>query len=94
MKGKLRQGPATGVVAMVTTGEAEMVINSIAPILAVPEAELVGWLPSELQLYVLFAGGVAADAQEAGAGKAFLDFLTTPEAVAVLKAKGLEPVMR
>ena len=37
-------------------------------------------------------GGVSAAAKEAEAGRAFLNFLTTPASLAVLKARGLEAV--
>lgn len=92
MKAKLKP---TGVNAnpaqAVATGEAEMTVVGVALILMVPGAELVGWLPSELQNYVVFTGGISAAAKEAEAGRALLNFLTMPEAVAVFKAKGLEP---
>ena len=39
----------------------------------------------------VFAAAVAADAKEAAAAKAFIDFLQTPAAAAVLKAKGMTP---
>jgi hypothetical protein len=42
--------------------------------------------------YVIFTGGVSAAAKEAEAGRALLNFLTTPAPLAVLKAKGLEAV--
>jgi hypothetical protein len=45
-----------------------------------------------LQNYVIFTGGVGAAAKEAEAGKALINFLTTPTAVVVLKQNGLEPV--
>jgi molybdate transport system substrate-binding protein len=67
------------------------VVNGTVVIAAVSGVELVGGLPPELQTYVVFAAGVSATAKEAEAGKAFLHFLTTPEASAVFKAKGLEP---
>ena len=91
LKAKLK--PSTGnPVEAVVTGEAELVVVGVALILMVPSAELVGWLPSELQSYVFFTGGVSATAKEPEAAKAMLDFLTTPETGAILKAKGLEPV--
>jgi molybdate transport system substrate-binding protein len=91
LKAKLK--PSTGnPVEAVVTGEAELVVVGIALILLVPSAELVGWLPSELQSYVFFTGGVSATAKEPEAAKALLDFLTTPETRAILKAKGLESV--
>jgi len=74
------------------TGEAELVVVGVALILMVPGAELVGWLPSELQSYIVFTGGVSATAKEPEAAKALLDFLTTAETRAILEAKGLEPV--
>lgn len=39
-------------------------------------------------------GGVAAAAKEREAGKALINFLKTPPAVPVLKAKGMEPMTR
>ena len=39
----------------------------------------------------MFTAAVAADTMDAPAAKAFIDFLQTPEAAAVLKAKGMTP---
>jgi molybdate transport system substrate-binding protein len=94
MKTKLRpQPPGSNAAQAVVTGEAEMAIVAVALVLMVPEAELVGWLPSEVQNYVLFTGGVSATAEQPEAAKALLDFLIAPETRAILMAKGLEPVM-
>jgi hypothetical protein len=38
----------------------------------------------------LFSGGVSAKAKEPAAGRALLNFLTTPAAMAVWKENGLE----
>jgi molybdate transport system substrate-binding protein len=94
MKAKLKPQPTGNSPAQaVATGQAEMAVTGIAIILAVPGAELVGSLPSELQSYVLFTGGVGVAAKEAEAGRALLNFLTTPEAAAAFKARGVEPVV-
>jgi molybdate transport system substrate-binding protein len=92
MKGKLKPTGGGSTADAVVSGEAEIVVVGVALILMVPGAELVGWLPPELQSYFLFTGGLSAAAKEADAGKALLNFLTTTTALAVFKAKGLEPV--
>jgi ABC-type Fe3+ transport system substrate-binding protein len=38
-----------------------------------------------------FVAGIPVNASHAEAGRAVIDFLVTPEAQRVLKAKGLEP---
>jgi molybdate transport system substrate-binding protein len=40
---------------------------------------------------VIFTAAVAADTKEAVAAKAFITYLTTPAAAAVIKAKGMKP---
>ncbi|MGB9043463.1 MAG: substrate-binding domain-containing protein [Pseudolabrys sp.] len=44
-----------------------------------------------MQQDLVFTGAVAASSKDAAAAKAFLDYLRTPEAVAVIKAKGMQP---
>ena len=39
---------------------------------------------------LVFTSAVAADSKQAQAAKAFIDFLHTPEATAVIKAKGMK----
>jgi molybdate transport system substrate-binding protein len=92
MKAKLRPAAADNTVGSVASGEVEMVVVGVALIAMEPRSELAGWLPAELQRYVLFTGGISAAAKEAEAGKSLLSFLTTPASLAEFKAKGLEPV--
>jgi molybdate transport system substrate-binding protein len=53
--------------------------------------ELAGTLPAELQQELVFTAAVAADSKEAEAAKAFISFLSSPAATAVIKAKGMSP---
>jgi molybdate transport system substrate-binding protein len=52
---------------------------------------LAGPFPAELQQELVFAAAVAADTREADAARTFIDYLTTPDAIAVIKAKGMTP---
>jgi molybdate transport system substrate-binding protein len=92
MKSKLKPQPDGGASPprVVAKGEAEIAVTGVMIILMEPGAELIGSLPSQLQHYVIFTGGVSASAKQPEAGRALLNFLTTPSSFAVFKAKGLE----
>ena len=75
----------------VAAGEAELGFTQISEILPVAGASLVGPLPAELQVYTLFGAAVAANSKEPAAASSLLQFLTSPVAVAVMTAKGMEP---
>jgi molybdate transport system substrate-binding protein len=48
-------------------------------------------LPPELQLVFAFSAGISIAAKEPEAAKALVDFLSSPDALPVLKARGLDP---
>jgi len=74
----------------VASGEAELGVF-LTNVLAAPGVELAGPFPGDLQLDFVLTGAVAADTKNADAAKALLAFLSTPEAAAVIKGKGMEP---
>lgn len=74
---------------MVVAGEIELAAAQIPELMAVPGVDVVGPLPAELQTVTIFSVGLTADAKEADAAKAFIQFLAGPAAAAVYKAKGL-----
>lgn len=55
--------------------------------------DIVGPLPGDLQNTIVFAAAVMTGAKDPEAVKALVTFLRTPEAAAVIKAKGMEPVI-
>jgi molybdate transport system substrate-binding protein len=77
---------------LVAAGRAEIAIQQIPELLAVPGIELIGPLPAEIQLVTVSSAGVFADAEDAEAASGFIRFLLTPAAAQVMKAKGLEPM--
>jgi molybdate transport system substrate-binding protein len=88
MKSRHRNGRGA---EMVAEGRADIGMTQISEILSVAGAEFAGPLPPELQNYTVFAGAVAAGSSQAAAAQALLKYLKSPEAVKVMRAKGLEP---
>jgi molybdate transport system substrate-binding protein len=72
-------------------GEIEIGLTQISELLPMQGVEVVGPLPADIQNFTVFAGAISASTKEKDASAAFLKSLTTPQAAAVYKAKGLEP---
>jgi molybdate transport system substrate-binding protein len=91
MKTKTVPQTSTGEIAKaVAKGDAEVGVFLINVLMA-PGVELAGPFPAELQNNLVFTAAIAADTKEAEAAKAFIAFLQTPAATAVIKAKGMNP---
>jgi molybdate transport system substrate-binding protein len=91
MKPKVKPRSGDALAKAVPSGEADMIVLTISLILSYDGVQLVGPVPSEVQFYNRFAAGVGTNAREAEAAKALLKFITSPAAVPVIKAKGMEP---
>jgi molybdate transport system substrate-binding protein len=61
-------------------------------LLSAKGVQLVGLLPAELQNWFVNTAGVSTVAKQPEAAKALIKHLTTPEAAAVTKASGMEPL--
>jgi molybdate transport system substrate-binding protein len=92
MRDKIKLGPSGRVAELVARGEVDMAVQQIAELLPVTGAQFVGPFPPELQLYTVFSAGISVTSKNREAARAFVDTLTTPAAVALFKAAGLEPV--
>jgi molybdate transport system substrate-binding protein len=89
---KVRQ-PAPGefVGHMVARGEAEIGFQQISELVHIDGIDLVGPIPPEVQLVTVVAGGIHAGAKQPGAAEAWMNFLASPAAAAVLRKNGLDP---
>lgn len=91
MKAKTKPQTTTGQIAeAVVKGDAELGVFLVNVLIA-PGVELAGSFPSELQQELVFTAAAAADTKQTASAKAFIDYLTSPAATAVIRNKGLSP---
>ena len=91
LKGKTILVPGAQTAEVVDKGDAELGIAQASEIVPVAGAQLIGPLPGELASTTVFTAGIGAESKSTEAAKAFIRFLTGPEAVARFKTKGFEP---
>jgi len=83
-------GPAGLIGNFLVRKEVEIGIQQLPELMAVPGIDIIGPLPPEVQIMTVFSAGLSANAKNVEGAHALIDFLTTPKAVAVIKAKGME----
>ena len=91
LKAKTVQTMTESVSELVADGQVEIGIIVIPNIMSVAGAELVGPLPAEINSYVMFTAAISAQSPHQQAARDLIKLLKSPEAAAVMKAKGLEP---
>jgi molybdate transport system substrate-binding protein len=91
METKMRPMPAEYNVEVVASGEVDMVVVVASRIQDVKGVQPLGLIPKELHTWIGFTAGLASKAKEVDAARAFLRFMTTPEAEKILRDKGVEP---
>ena len=74
------------------TGEAELAVQQKPELMHIAGTEIVGPLPGDLNMVTVFAAGVWMDSKKGEAANALVKFLHSPEAAAVFKARGLDPL--
>jgi molybdate transport system substrate-binding protein len=84
-------GEPVVVCAAVADGKAELGIQQIAEIVAVPGVEVVGPLPAELQHTTEFGVAVSSATRNADLARSFVAFLTAEAAKPIIASHGMEP---
>jgi molybdate transport system substrate-binding protein len=74
----------------VARGDVEIGFNQVSEIIAVPEVEMVGPLPAEIQNNTLFAAGVVANSKVPNEARSFVQYIASADARSVWKAKGFD----
>jgi molybdate transport system substrate-binding protein len=91
MKAKMKAQPTPAeVVAVVARGDADLALF-LMNVLIAPGLDVVGPFPAEVQQDVVFAAAPASETKEGDAAKALIDYLKSPDVIAIIKAKGMTP---
>jgi len=93
IRAKTTLGPSGRVAEFVARCEIAIGVQQIPELLPVEGTVFLGPFPRELQLNTVFAAGVSTHSQNPEAAKRFIETLTAPASRAILKAKGLEPML-
>ena len=76
----------------VAKGEAEIALHQLQELMAVPGIDIAGPFPGDLQGQFVFSAAIGTNAKEEAGGKALIEFLRTPQARVVIRAKGMESI--
>jgi molybdate transport system substrate-binding protein len=93
-KGRTAGGGKVSMELMAKSTVPAIGLTQISEILSVPEVELVGPYPGDLQLMTTYTGILLARTPHAAAAEAFLRFLTGPPVQARFKQQGYEVPVR
>jgi molybdate transport system substrate-binding protein len=92
VKPKIRSGAAGDAAHLIARGEVDFAVIGLPPLVGIAGIEWLGYLPAEIQSWLVFTAGISTAAREPAAARDLVRFLTTGEAAAVFKQKGLEPL--
>ena len=74
----------------VANGEAEIALQQMSELLAVPGAEVVGPLPLDVQNFTIYSGAISTATRNRAAADQLMLALSNPGNLKLLKSKGLD----
>jgi molybdate transport system substrate-binding protein len=92
MKSRTVTRPGGYIGTVVAAGEAELAIQQIVELLAVPGVDLVGPLPDEVQQVFETAVAIFTASRQTGAAAALIGFLLSPACAGTFTEKGLDAI--
>jgi molybdate transport system substrate-binding protein len=92
VKPKLKQ-TATGVFvgSIIASGEVEIGFQQVSELGQFPGVDFVGPLPADVQEVTVFSSGITRNAKQTEAARAWVRYLTGPEAAQAFTKRGLQP---
>ena len=82
---------STGGAAAVGRGEAEIGLQQVSEVLAVPNADFVGTIPAEIQYETVYAAAVVSGSKNVGSATRLIAFLASEGAMPAIRKSGMEP---
>lgn len=90
MRPKTKYPPPNGRAAtLLVSGEVDLAVQQVQELASVEGVEVIGMLPPDLQLVTTFAAGIPDTSRNADVAAIFIQFLTSPHALARMKQTGL-----
>ncbi len=83
--------PGMPVGTLIGRGEVELGFQQMSELVGLPDIDIVGPLPPDVQLITVFSAATCRGSTRPDAVKAFFAFLAQPEADAARRRHGLEP---
>jgi molybdate transport system substrate-binding protein len=76
---------------LIARGEAEIGFQQVSELMHDAGIEYVGPLPGDLQSITVYSAGIHSQAGQPEAAKAWVNFISTPAAGAVIRKNGMDP---
>jgi molybdate transport system substrate-binding protein len=93
IKRKIRQPPSGAQIGdLLTRGEADLGFQQVTELLHAKGVDYLGPLPAEVQNYTVWSAGLSVSASAPDVAQAFMRALAAPEATAVIRRTGMEPM--
>ena len=94
LKSKMSNVPGIVVGARVAKGDVEIGIHQPAELMPIQGIDIVGDLPAELNITIVYATALTPLAKQADAARQFIKFITEPSAAPAVQKNGMVPAPR